>query len=151
MLRRYAGMARQVWNRALAEQRARYARGEKYASYADMCRWLTDQRGEPATAWLAEGPVHTQQQVLKRLDETYRRFFEKRGGFPKFKRYGDEPGLRFPDPKQFELDPMNSRIKLPKLGWLRLRQSQPVTGELRNVTMRREGNEVVRVDPDAEQ
>ena len=139
MLRRYAGMARQVWNRALAEQRARHARGEKYASYVDMAKWLTAWRNAPETSWLSECPLHTQQQALKRLDETYRRFFEKRGGFPKFKKFGDEPGLRFPDPKQFELDQVNARIKLPKLGWLRLRQSQPVAGEMRNVTVRREG------------
>lgn len=31
---------RRVWNHALAEQRARHARGEKHASYADMCKWL---------------------------------------------------------------------------------------------------------------
>ena len=54
MLRRYAGMARQVWNRALAEQRARHARGEKYASYVDMAKWLTAWRNAPETSWLSE-------------------------------------------------------------------------------------------------
>jgi putative transposase len=147
VLRRYAGLARQVWNRALAEQRARHARGEKYASYADMCRWLTIQRGALATAWLGDAPVHTQQQVLKRLDETYKRFFEKRGGFPKFKKFGDEPGLRFPDPKQFELDQVNDRIKLPKLGWLRLRLSQPVAGEMRTHHGEARRRQMVRLHP----
>jgi putative transposase len=139
-LRRYAGMARQVWNRALAEQRARHARGEKYASYVDMAECLTAWRNEPTTAWLAEGPVHTQQQTLKRLDAAYQRFFAKTGGFPDFKRYGDEPGLRFPDAKQIELDQANGRVKLPKLGWMRMRQSRPVAGTLRNVSVTREGN-----------
>ena len=65
-LQRTAGGLRWVWNQALAEQRARHARGERYASYADMCKWLTAWRGAPDTAWLAHGPVHPQQQVLKR-------------------------------------------------------------------------------------
>ena len=133
-------MLRWIWNDALAEQRARHARGENYASYVDMAKWLTARRNTPATAWLAEGPIHPQQQVLRRLDEAYKRFFENRGGFPAFKRYGDDPSLRFPDPKQFALDAANGRIKLPKLGWVRLRQSQPVLGELRNITVRREGS-----------
>ena len=142
-------MGRQVWNRALAEQRARHARGEKYAGHAEMCKWLTAWRNDPATAWLAEGPIHPQQQVLRRLDEAYRRFFAAakagqaggrgRTGPPEFKRYGDEPGIRFPDPKQYELDSANARIKLPKLGWLRLRMSQPVSGALRNVSITKEG------------
>jgi putative transposase len=139
-LRRYAGMGRWVWCKALAEQRARQARGEKYAGHAEMCRWLTAWRNDPATAWLAQGPIHPQQQVLRRLDEAYRRFFSKAGGFPSFKKRGEEPGIRFPDPKQFSMDAANGRIKLPKLGWVRLRMSQPVEGVLRNVSITRKGS-----------
>lgn len=138
-LRRVAGGLRWVWNRALAEQKARYARGEKFASYVDMAKWLTAWRNAPETAWLAEGPIHPQQQALKRLEEAFKRFFAKAGGYPSFKRRGQEPGIRFPDPKQFALDQENARAKLPKLGWMRLRQSQPVAGELRNVSLRKEG------------
>jgi len=138
-LQRWAGGLRWVWNQALAEQRARHARGEKYAGYAQMCKWLTAWRSAPGTAWLASGPIHPQQQVLKRLDEAYKRFFAKAGGFPSFKRRGEEPGMRFPDPKQFALDPANGRIKCPKLGWVRLRLSEPVVGTLRNVSLTREG------------
>jgi len=111
-----------------------------------MAKWLTAWRNAPGTSWLATGPVHTQQQVLRRLDESYKRFFDaaRRGDTrrvkpPGFKRRGEEPGMRFPDPKQFELDQTHQRIKLPKLEWLRLRQSRPVTGELRNVSLSRKG------------
>jgi putative transposase len=142
-LRRFAGMGRWVWCKALAEQRARYARGEKYAGHAEMCKWLTGWRNELETSWLSEGPIHPQQQVLKRLDDAYRQFFAnvkagktgRAAGFPKFKRYGEDPGIRFPDPKQFSIDADNGRIKLPKLGWIRLRRSQPVVGGLRNVSL----------------
>jgi putative transposase len=139
-LARWSGQLRWIWNKALAEQRALHARGEKYASYVDMAKWLTSWRNAPDTAWLAEGPMHPQQQVLKRLDEAYKRFFKKAGGFPSFKRYGNDPGIRFPDPKQFELDGVNGRLKPPKLGWIRLRMSQPVEGELRNIAISREGS-----------
>ena len=148
-LRRIAGGLRWVWNRALAEQRERHARGEPYASYVDMAKWLTAWRNDPAAAWLAEGPIHPQQQALRRLDESYKRFFQAakagkaagRSGVkpPRFKRRGEEPGIRFPDPKQFALDAANGRIKCPKLGWLRLRLSQPVEGILRNVSLSQEG------------
>lgn len=86
-----------------------------------------------------------QQQVLRRLDASYKRFFEavragRRAGAPRFKAYGDERGLRFPDPEQFELDAAKGRVRLPKLGWLRLRMSEPLQGELRNVSITREGS-----------
>jgi putative transposase len=124
---------------ALALQRVRYANGERYAGYAEMTHWLTEWRNTRATAWLAGCPVHPQQQVLRRLDQAYRRFFAKKGGRPSFKSRGQEAGLRFPDPKEFSLDALNARIKLPKLGWVRLRMSRPVEGTLRNATLTREG------------
>ena len=37
--------------------------------------------------------------------------------------------------KQIKLDQGNSRIFLPKLGWIRYRNSRDVLGELRNVTV----------------
>ncbi|MDN8616500.1 RNA-guided endonuclease InsQ/TnpB family protein [Variovorax ginsengisoli] len=143
-LARYAGMMRWVWNRALAEQQGRRERGEKNASYASMCKWLTAWRNAPETSWLAEGPVHPQQQVLKRLDAAFQAFFAnvkagKKPGYPHIKRRGEEPCIRFPDKAQFKLDAANGRIHLPKLGWVRLRMSREVTGELRNASVTREG------------
>ena len=143
-LSRWSGQLRWIWNRALAEQERRHAAGEKFASYVDMAKWLTAWRNAPGTAWLAEGPVHPQQQTLKRLELAYKRFFEAvkksdthRVKSPRFKCRGDEPGIRFPDPKQVVLDQENGRIKLPKLGWVRIRQSCEITGELRNVSLTR--------------
>jgi putative transposase len=137
--KRWSGALRWLWNHAIGEQQARRARGEKYANYAEMCKWLTAWRNDSPTVWLAEGPLHPQQQTLKRLDAAYQRFFKKAGGYPKFKRYGDDPGMRFPDAKKVAYDPINERIKLPKVGWVRLRLSRSIAGEIRNVSVRHEG------------
>ncbi len=45
-----------------------------------------------------------------------------------------------PDPLQRERDNANGRVKLPKLGWLRLRLSQQVEGAVRKVSLAREGS-----------
>ena len=144
-LARYAGMMRWVWNRALAEQQAARGRGEKYAGFASMCKWLTAWRAAPDTRWLAEGPAQSQQQILKRLDNAFQTFFAnakagKKHGYPRFKKRGDDPGIRFPDNQRFELDAANGRLQLPKLGWVRLRMSRQVAGELRNASVVREGD-----------
>lgn len=143
-LLRWAGQLRWVWNRALAEQQARHERGEPYANYVAMAKWLTAWRNAPETCWLAEGLCDAQQQTLKRLDAAFQRFFAnvkagRPAGYPRFKRRGEDPGLRFPDRKSIEVDVINGRVKLPKLGWVRLRLSRPVAGDLRNVSVTREG------------
>src|SRR5574343_395971 len=134
-MRRFAGSCRFVFNKALALQKERYERGEKKLSYAGLCKLLTEWRNSAETTWLAEGPVHTQQQTLKDLERAYSNFFAKRADFPRFKKKGRHDSFRYPDPKQIKPDQTNSRIFLPKLGWLRYRNSRDVLGELRNVTV----------------
>jgi len=134
-MRRFAGSCRFVFNRALALQQERRAQGAPKLGYAALCRQLTEWRNAPETAWLAESPVHPLQQALKDLERTYANFFAKRAAFPRFRKKGQSESFRYPDPKQIRLDPANGRLFLPKLGWLRMRMSREVLGNLRNVTV----------------
>ena len=79
------------------------------------------------------------QHALKDLEKAYKNFFAKRADFPRFKRKGSGDSFRYPDPKQIKLDQGNSRLFLPKLGWIRYRNSRDVLGELRNVTVSSNG------------
>ncbi len=134
-MRRFAGSCRFVFNRALALQKERYEQGEKKLGYAGLCKLLTEWRNGPETPWLADAPVHPLQQTLKDLERAYANFFAKRADFPRFKKKGQSDSFRYPDPKQIKLDQGNSRIFLPKLGWLRYRNSRKVLGEVKNVTV----------------
>ena len=135
-MRRFAGSCRFVYNKALALQKARYEQGEKKLGYAGLCKQLTAWRNSTETPWLKDAPVHPLQQALKELERAYTNFFAKRAAFPRFKKKGQGDSFRYPDPKQVKLDPANSRIFLPKLDWLRYRNSRDVLGEVRQVTAR---------------
>ncbi len=134
-MRRFAGSCRFVFNKALALQKERYEQGEKKLGYAGLCKLLTEWRNGPETPWLADAPVHPLQQTLKDLERAYANFFAKRADFPRFKKKGQSDSFRYPDPKQIKLDQANSRIFLPKLGWVRYRNSREVLGTVKNVTV----------------
>jgi len=134
-MRRFAGSCRFVFNKALALQKARYEQGEKKLGYAGLCKELTAWRNGSETPWLKDAPVHPLQQTLKDLERAYANFFAKRADFPRFKKKGQSDSLRYPDPKQIKLDQGNARIFLPKLGWLRYRNSREVLGTVKNVTV----------------
>ena len=134
-MRRFAGSCRFVFNKALALQKERYERGEKKLGYAGLCKELTTWRNGTETPWLSDAPIHPLQQALKDLERAYANFFAKRAGFPRFKKKGQSDSFRYPDPKQIKLDQGNSRIFLPKLGWLRMRFSRDVLGAVKNVTV----------------
>ena len=134
-MRRFAGSCRFVFNKALALQKTRYERGEKKLGYAGLCKLLTEWRNGTETPWLADAPVHPLQQTLKDLERAYSNFFAKRADFPRFKKKGRHDSFRYPDPKQIKLDQANSRLFLPKLGWLRYRNSREVLGMVKNITV----------------
>lgn len=128
-MRRFAGSCRYVYNKA------RYERGEKRLGYAGLCRLLTEWRTCSETSWLAEAPVHPPQQSLQDLERAYANCFAKRAGSPRCKKNGQGDSLRYPDPTQIKLDQPNTRLFLPKLGWLRYRNSREVLGTLKHVTV----------------
>ena len=52
---------------------------------------------------------------------------------PKFKKKGIKESIRFP--QDCKLEQHNNRLYLPKIGWVRYRNSRNVVGEIKNVTV----------------
>ena len=134
-MRGFAGSCRFVYNKGLALQKARSEAGEKKLSYFGLCKLLTQWRSETQTSWLRDAPTHPLQQALKDLERAYTNFFAKRAEFPRFKKKGQHNSFRYPDPRGIKLEQPNSRLFLPKLGWLRYRNSRQVLGRVKNVTV----------------
>ena len=131
-LRQYAGNARKVWNLALIRQQEAHAAGEKFTNSFGMNSWLLAWKQD--FPFFCASPSQTLQQVTKDLGSAYKNFFERRAAFPKFKKKGKSTdSFRFP--QGFKLDQSNDRIFLPKLGWLRYRNSREVLGLAKNITV----------------
>lgn len=70
---------------------------------------------------------------MKDLESSFKNFLAKRANFPKFKRKGEKESFRFP--QGCKLEQHNGRIYLPKIGWVRYRNSREVIGKIKNVTV----------------
>lgn len=134
-MRRFAGSCRFVFNKALALQKENHEAGGKFINYAAMAKQLTAWRNSVETGWLSDAPVHPLQHALKDLERAYKNFFAKRADFPRFKKKGQGDSFRYPDSKQFKIDAGNSRVFLPKLGWIRYRNSRELLGTAKNITV----------------
>lgn len=133
LMRRFAGCCRFVWNKALALEKETYENEGKRLGFSLLCKFLRDWKKENATSFLSEAHSQILQQVLKDLDRAYKNFFEKRAGFPRFKKKGLHDAFRYP--QGFKLDESNSRIFLPKIGWIRYRNSRKIEGTPKQVTV----------------
>jgi putative transposase len=129
---RFAGCARYVYNKALALKKELYEKKEK-ASRFQLDKMLVPWKQE--APWLSEAPAHALQQAILDLDRAYQNFFKKRAAFPKFHKKGLRDSFRESDPKCIKLEQANSRIRLPKIGWVRYRNSREVLGAVRSVTI----------------
>lgn len=129
-------MRRFVFNKALDLQKKTYEAEKKQLSFAQLCKHLVVWKQE--FAWLKESPSQALQQSLKDLDRAYQNFFAQRAAFPQFKKKGQCESFRVP--QGFEIDQANSRIKLPKLGWMRYRNSRDILGTAKNITISQSGS-----------
>jgi putative transposase len=133
-MRRFVGACRFVFNKSLAWQKEQYASDSTIRfSYTVLANLLPLWKHDPNLAWLKESPSQALQQTLKDLERAYQNFFSQRADFPRFKKKGQSDSYRYP--QGCKLDQRNSRIFLPKLGWMRYRNSRDVLGEVKNVTV----------------
>lgn len=134
-----AGACRLVYNLGLEQRRDWYRPGRKF-TFASQCRELTQLRAEED--WLRAVPVHPLQQALRDLDRAYRNWWEGRTRAPTPRRKGIKDSFRFPDPVSLAVErtgKSSGRIKLPKLGWISLREHnwREMPGKICNVTISR--------------
>lgn len=134
LLRRWVGCRRWVWNEALAFQRAEIEADRKRPNYHQLsARLPTLKREHP---WLAEPPAQALQQALRDLCEAWDKHRTSGAGAPRFKVRGEGESLRFV--QDLVYDAAGGRIRLPKLGFVRMRHSRMAEGVLKNATVRQE-------------
>ena len=131
-IKQFCGCCRFVFNWALAWQNEQYQQdnNQKF-SYSKIANLLPQWKKE--LIWLKECHSQVLQQSLKDLENAFKNFFQQRSDFPKFKKKGVKESFRFP--QGCKLEQQNSRIWLPKIGWVRYRNSREVIGEIKNVTV----------------
>jgi putative transposase len=147
------GCVRIVFNDGLrARQRAREA-GQRYVTDAELSARLTAAKATQERAWLAEVSAVPLQQSLADLNAAYRRFFDYRKalgdwqangrkgprprkvGLPQFKSRKDRrQAARFTANARFKVLP-GGRLRLPKIGDIRVRWSRDLIGDPSSVTV----------------
>jgi putative transposase len=118
--------ARYVWNLAV-EQQQHWQPGRKAPGYLEQAAQLTEARAE--YAWLRAGTQTVQQQALRDFAQAMQNFFNGTHRRPKWRKAGVHEGFRQVGLKAHHVERLNrrfGRVWVPKVGWVRFRQSRPV-------------------------
>jgi putative transposase len=136
-LNRMAGARRWVWNWALGRWKDHHAATGQLISLKQLSAELTALKRQPGLEWLNDIDSQALQQALKDLHRAFVNFFEKRARYPRFKsRKRDRARFRIPQRVKIE----GGKVYVPKVGWVRIRQSQEVDGQSKSATFRREAD-----------
>ena len=140
LLAKFAGCCRLVWNKSLALQKELLEAGKKCVSFSQLCNQLTQWKRQEELVFLSDCHSQPLQQVLKNLDRALKEAFNKTNPkrFPRFKKKGQRDSIRYP--QGFKIDQLNSRVYLPKIGWVSYRKSREVVGQPKNITVSKRGN-----------
>jgi putative transposase len=118
--------ARYVWNLAV-EQHQHWQPGRTAPGYVEQAAQLTDARAEHA--WLRAGSQTVQQQALRDFAQAMQNFFRGTHRRPTWRKAGVHEGFRQVAVKPRHVERLNrrfARVWVPKVGWVRFRQSRPV-------------------------
>ncbi|MCI0676999.1 MAG: transposase [Phycisphaerales bacterium] len=140
---RASGVARFAYNWALAEWKKQYEAakadsGLPKPSWVSLSRQLNAIKREQFP-WMFDVTARAAEDAIIDLGMGFRSFFEKRGGYPRFKKKGARDSFCAASAgSRFRVD--GKKIKLPVVGWVRMREAVRFTGKLKRATVSREAD-----------
>ncbi|ADE15885.1 putative transposase IS891/IS1136/IS1341 family [Nitrosococcus halophilus Nc 4] len=131
------GHARYVWNWALEARTKAYKEDGESLNTISLSRQLTVLK-KTACPWLSEATAGCHTQKLRDQDTAFKHFFAGRAKYPRFKKRHQTQSVRYQldqrhVAKNFNAE--NQRLKLPKLGALKIKWSRNVGGIPKMVTV----------------
>lgn len=129
------GCCRLIYNKGLAMRNVAYENGSK-VGYTQTSAMLTGLKKTSDFAFLKEVDSIALQQSLRDLDRGFVNFFQKRALHPTFKsKHNNHQSYRTVNQGD-NIRIVDKYIKLPKLGYVKIKQSMEV-GKINNVTIER--------------
>ena len=137
LFRQSVGASRFAYHWALAEWQRQFEAGEKPNEAALRRQFNAIKPIE--FPWILDLPKSIPQQAIKNVGRAYQRFFQKQSKFPRFKKRGVRDSARLDNgPGTFECD--GSRVRLPKIGWVRMHETLRFDGKPLSATLSREAD-----------
>lgn len=131
------GCNRFVYNYYLAKRKEEYVSSGKSFTFKMCSSDLTQLKKE--LVWLKEVDAVSLQQTLRDLDKAYCNFFRDRSlGYPKFKSKRTHMFNYRTAFTKGNIEFLNMKVKLPKLGWIKVRDKQVPQGRILNATISQE-------------
>lgn len=129
------GAVRYVYNRYRAAREGYYQDTGETLSETDCCLDLTEHKREAGNEWLQQAYNQSLQQAIRDLDRAYRIFFAGRARYPRFKSKRSHQSIRYLFAGGKKLRITNGRIRIPKVGDVKITQHRHIEGTPKDMTV----------------
>lgn len=136
LLAKTFGCCRFVYNHYLAMRIELFKTSKEALTFNKASSDLTQLKKE--NEWLKEVDKFALQNSLRDLDNAYQKFFKEHSGFPKFKSKRVHSFSYRTSYTNNNIQYCNKHIKLPKLGFVKIRDKQIPQGRILNATVSQE-------------
>ncbi len=117
------GVCRYVYNLYLSTAQSHYQETGNHMSGYDFSKWLNNVHTKQTDFWIKEVSSKAVKQSIMNGDKAFKNFFKGLMKFPKFKkRKKQDVKAYFPKNNPTDLIIERHRIKIPTLGWVRLKE-----------------------------
>ncbi|EJT6473875.1 transposase [Clostridium perfringens] len=124
-IHRTIGVSRFIYNFYIAYNKEIYEREGKFVSGMDFSKWLNNEYipNNQEMKWIKEVSSKATKQAIMNGDKSFRDFFKKAKGFPRFKKKKNQDvKAYFPKNNKTDWTIERHRVKIPTLGWVRLKE-----------------------------
>ncbi|MDR2832819.1 MAG: transposase, partial [Streptococcaceae bacterium] len=121
------GSSRFIWNKMLSDKKEHYDKTKENLM-------TTPAQYKAEFPWLKEVDSLALANVQLQLQKAYKSFFQAGFGFPKFKKKFEKQSYTTNNQKgSVRLE--EGKIKLPKIGWVKIKQHRPLVGVIKSATV----------------
>ena len=136
-----AGTARFAYNWALSEWKKQYEAWKQDNTLSkpsqEALRRQLNSIKRKQFPWMLEVTKNAPQMAIIQLGQAFKNFFAGRSRYPKFRKKGRDDRFTLTN-DQFSIDAF--RIRIPRLGWVRMRESLRFAGKIMSATISRVAN-----------
>ncbi|MEE0451306.1 RNA-guided endonuclease InsQ/TnpB family protein [Peptacetobacter sp.] len=119
------GVSRYVYNFYLIHNKEIYEKEKRFVSGIEFSKWLNNEYipNNPDKAWIKEVSSKATKQAIMNADGAFRKFFNGKAKFPRFKKKKKQTvKAYFPKNNKTDWTIERHRVKIPTLGWVRLKE-----------------------------
>ncbi len=124
-IHRTIGVSRFIYNFYIAHNKEVYEKEKKFVSGMDFSKWLNNEYipSNVDKLWIKEVSSKSVKQAIMNGEKAFKKFFKGEAGFPKFKKKKNQDvKAYFPKNNKTDWTIERHRIKIPTLGWVRLKE-----------------------------